>query len=85
MKRPRIGDNKPDARSKAETLQVGAIMSEVFGAVAANNSMVDEEQVEFAAGSQAQLTLPFRAGHKRASRNWSSASASNARRATWSD
>ena len=34
MKRPRIGDNKPDARSKAETLQVGAIMSEVFGAVA---------------------------------------------------
>jgi hypothetical protein len=65
MKRPRVGDNKPHAPSKAETLQVCAIASEVFGAVAANNFMVDEERVEFAAPSQAQQALPFRAGQTR--------------------
>src|SRR5271170_2155763 len=62
MKRTGIGYDEPHTPSKAEALQVGPISIQVARAVAADDAMLDQERVEFAARRKTQMALQFRAG-----------------------
>src|SRR5271170_7262440 len=59
MKRTGIGYDEPHTPSKAEALQVGPISIQVARAVAADDAMLDQERVEFAARRKTQMALQF--------------------------
>ena len=59
MQRSCVGDVVRHAGSEAEPLQVGAIPSEVVGAVATGDAVLDKERAELAPRGRSVTALSF--------------------------